>query len=85
MNHRIAPDVSVAETEDGMVLLEETTGRYWMLNTTGAAVVRGLGEGHDVPAIVEELRARFPGAADRVAADVAALLDRLTEARLVKP
>ncbi|NEY34060.1 lasso peptide biosynthesis PqqD family chaperone [Streptomyces sp. PRKS01-65] len=85
MTHSLAPDVSATPTDDGMVLLQETTGRYWMLNPTGAEVVRLLGQGRDAAGIAEELGARFPGQSDRVAADVAALLGHLVRARLVTP
>jgi hypothetical protein len=66
-----------------MVLLQETTGRYWMLNGTGAAVIQLLVEGKPVPDIVEELSARFGQDPERVTVDVRALLEQLGKARLV--
>lgn len=83
MSYSLAPHVAAAETDDGMVLLHETTGRYWMLNTTGAAVVRSLRQGKEVAEIVDELSARFSLDITRGTADVDALLKRLTEAGLV--
>lgn len=83
MSYSLASDVTTAETDDGMVLLHESTGRYWMLNGTGATVVRLLRDGLGVPEIVEELAASFPGQRERVAADVDALVARLVGARLV--
>ncbi|MER7708045.1 lasso peptide biosynthesis PqqD family chaperone [Kitasatospora sp. NPDC097605] len=83
MTFSLAPDVSSTETDDGMVLLQETTGRYWMLNGTGAAIVRLLREGKDMEGVVAELTTCFPQDAARIAADVRALLERLAQARLV--
>ncbi|MFH8662185.1 lasso peptide biosynthesis PqqD family chaperone [Streptomyces afghaniensis] len=83
MTWSLAPDVSATETDDGMVLLQETTGRYWMLNDTGATMVRLLRQGKDVQDIVDELTTRFPQDATRIAADVGVLLEQLAQARLV--
>ncbi|WP_326686305.1 MULTISPECIES: lasso peptide biosynthesis PqqD family chaperone [unclassified Streptomyces] len=83
MTYALPPDVIATRTEDGMVLLQETTGRYWMLNGTGAAVVQLLTEGKTVPAIVAELGTHFGQDPERVAADVRALLEQLGRARLV--
>ncbi len=83
MTYALPPDVIATRTEDGMVLLQETTGRYWMLNGTGAAVVQLLRDGKTVLAIVEELSSRFGQDPERVAADVRALLEQLGKAKLV--
>ncbi|GAB2785635.1 lasso peptide biosynthesis PqqD family chaperone [Streptomyces daliensis] len=83
MTYALPPDVIATRTEEGMVLLQETTGRFWMLNDSGAAVVELLKEGTTVPAIVEELSTRFGEDPEQVAADVRALLDQLGKARLV--
>lgn len=66
-----------------MVLLHEGTGRYWMLNPTGAAVVRLLQEGRRIPDVVDELSTRFAQDPARVTADVEKLLAGLTRAGLV--
>jgi hypothetical protein len=29
---RLRPDIATADTDDGLVLLDERTGRYWQLN-----------------------------------------------------
>jgi len=83
MTYTLPPDVTATRTEGGMVLLQETTGRYWMLNGTGAAVVQLLSEGKTVPDIVEELGSRFGQDPERIAADVRALLEQLGKAKLV--
>jgi hypothetical protein len=77
---RLSPDVTMTETEHGMVLLDERTGRYWTLNATGAAVIRLLLDGGTVDDAVTTLRERHPDSADRVTADVAAFVRSLREA-----
>ncbi|USA02001.1 hypothetical protein NCG97_17145 [Streptomyces lydicamycinicus] len=37
------------DTDDGTVLLNERTGRYWQLNATGGQVLRQLLDGHEAP------------------------------------
>lgn len=78
-----APHVTVTETDGGIVLLDQQAGRYWQLNTTGSAVVRLLLDGGTAEQAITELRASHPQQADRVAADVDALLQSLREAQVV--
>ena len=42
---RLRDDVSTADTDDGMILLDERAGRYWQLNRTGALVLTLLRDG----------------------------------------
>ena len=79
----LAPHVSVVETGDGMVLLDQRTGRYWQLNGTGALVVRTLRDGGDPEQAVRELVCAHPEAEHRIAADVAALVRTLRAAKVV--
>ncbi|MFI0977323.1 lasso peptide biosynthesis PqqD family chaperone [Streptomyces sp. NPDC021093] len=82
----LRPDVSVAETEDGAVLLDEVTGRYWQLNRTAAFILRALRDGATQEQTAGRLRERHPALpADRAADDVASFVDALAEARLVAP
>ncbi|UFQ13618.1 MULTISPECIES: lasso peptide biosynthesis PqqD family chaperone [Streptomyces] len=83
MSYSLAPHVTAADTDDGMVLLHETTGRYWMLNATGAAVVRSLREGKGIAEVVDELGVRFSQDTTRLTADVNRLLEHLLKAGLV--
>jgi hypothetical protein len=77
--------VSRADTDDGMVLLDERTGRYWNLNPTAGRVVRALLNGATPEDAAAELAGRYPDvSAEQARADVEALLQSLTEARLVK-
>ncbi|WFB05935.1 lasso peptide biosynthesis PqqD family chaperone [Streptomyces sp. LX-29] len=82
---RLRADVSHTPTEDGAVLLDQRSGKYWRLNATGAAVVQALIDGATAEQIVDRLVEARPVGRERAAADVAALVDQLTKARLVTP
>ena len=56
---RLHPDVSTTDTDDGTVLLDERTGRYWQLNNTGAHVLRELLDGHQPADIATALASRY--------------------------
>ncbi|WP_017592829.1 lasso peptide biosynthesis PqqD family chaperone [Nocardiopsis potens] len=76
--------VTVAETPDGVVLLDEREGRYWQLNDTGGVVLRSLLEGGGAERAVAELRRRYPSAGDVVAADVQKVVGRLKASGMVR-
>lgn len=80
---RLRADVTACITEDGMILLDERTGAYWQLNATGAAVLQALLDGATTEQVTDRLAATRPVSRRRAAADVTALLDQLTRARLV--
>ncbi len=80
---RLRADVTACPTEDGMVLLDERTGRYWQLNTTGATVLQALLNGATPEHVTDRLAAARPVSRQRAAADVTALLEALTRASLV--
>ncbi|MFI5617608.1 lasso peptide biosynthesis PqqD family chaperone [Streptomyces sp. NPDC051567] len=75
--------MSCCPTEDGMVLLDQRSGTYWQLNTTGAAVLRALLDGATAEEITEGLVRSRPVARERAAADVETLIGGLTRAGLV--
>jgi hypothetical protein len=83
MTFALAPHVSVTETDNGMVLLDERAGRYWQLNATGATVVRLLLDGGTVQQAIGVLCALHPLPRERVAADVDALMHSLHVAQVV--
>ncbi|MEU4805683.1 lasso peptide biosynthesis PqqD family chaperone [Actinosynnema sp. NPDC023587] len=83
MTFTLARHVSVTDTDSGMVLLDQKSGRYWQLNGTAAAVVRGLVERTRPEDVVRALSLAHPEQAGRVASDVAAFLGSLREAKLV--
>lgn len=83
MTVTLPPDVTATDCEDGLVLLDGRTGRYWMLNSTGAATLRLLLSGNSTTDTAAKLAARFPAAEGRADRDVAALLTALRTAKLV--
>ncbi|MFI6585584.1 lasso peptide biosynthesis PqqD family chaperone [Embleya sp. NPDC050493] len=85
MTFSLAPHVSTTETETGMVLLDERSGRYWQMNETGALVLRNLLEGGTPESAVIALRARFPTVTDDLGEDVAMLVAALRGAGVVTP
>jgi hypothetical protein len=84
MTVRLRADVSTADTDEGLVLLDERAGRYWQLNPTGALVLRLLLEGMNPHQTAQILADRHPVSIEQAAADVAALLERLHTAGLVE-
>jgi hypothetical protein len=83
MTVQLRADVSTADTDDGLVLLDERTGRYWQLNLTGALVLRLLLDGAAPHEVAQTLADRHPVSIEQAAADVAALLERLHTAGLI--
>jgi hypothetical protein len=79
----VSGDAACAVVEDGAVVLNMRTKRYYSLNETGAAIWRLLEDDVPLPEIVAQLTQRYevePAAADRA---VAALLADLTSEALV--
>ncbi|MEU7105774.1 lasso peptide biosynthesis PqqD family chaperone [Streptomyces stramineus] len=86
MTLALRKDVSATATDEGMVLLDETSGRYWQLNGTAARILRALLDGATPPQVAAALTARHPDLApERANGDVTTLITTLTEARLVVP
>ncbi|MCK1794768.1 lasso peptide biosynthesis PqqD family chaperone [Streptomyces sp. XM4193] len=83
MTLALAPDVSLVETDDTTVLLDEKNGRYWLLNHTGTVVLEHLREGRDVADAVALLCDQHPRHADRIPGDVEGLLAALRNSGLV--
>ncbi|MDQ0712084.1 hypothetical protein QFZ55_001536 [Streptomyces luteogriseus] len=80
---RLHPDVSTTDTDDGTVLLNERTGRYWQLNNTGAHVLRELLDGHQPAAIATGLASRYGIDSQQAERDVSAVIERLRGSELV--
>lgn len=79
----LGPDVTAADVDDGLVLLDERSGRYWQLNRAGAATLRLLLDGSSPDEAARTLTRDTPGAAGRARTDVQKLVASLVEARLV--
>lgn len=85
MSVRLRADVSLVETDDGMVLLDERSGRYWQLNRVGGLVLRILLDGATPEDAAKTLATRYPVSRERAHSDVRALVESLHAARLVAP
>jgi hypothetical protein len=83
MTLRLRADVSMVDDAGSAVLLDERTGRYFQLNSTGATIVRSLLRGDSVEDTARQLAERYPVAAEQALADVVGVLDQLADARLV--
>ncbi|MFI6642689.1 lasso peptide biosynthesis PqqD family chaperone [Streptomyces sp. NPDC050504] len=84
MRLTLRTDVSAAHCDDGTILLDEATGRYWQLNGTASAILSALLDGASPQQVADGLRARHPAlAAERAAEDVTSLVASLTRAGLV--
>lgn len=79
----LSPFVTMVESEDGMVFLNEKTGRYWQLNGTGSEIVQLLLGGETAESVAARIREKYPDAAEQAAADVDALIHRLRDAKLL--
>jgi hypothetical protein len=77
------PDVVLTDTDDGVVLLHQGTGRFWQLNGTGGRVLRRLVDGEQPDAIAADLSSRHRVDVAVVTADVRSVLTHLLEAKLV--
>lgn len=85
MPFRLRPDVVTTDTDDGVVLLDERSGRYWQLNPTGADVLRALLDGEHPDHVAREITTRYRTDFEQVQHDVAELIERLSAAKLVHP
>ncbi|WUH96630.1 lasso peptide biosynthesis PqqD family chaperone [Spirillospora sp. NBC_00431] len=82
---KLCPDVIVTDTGEGLVLLNERTGRYWSLNGTGRSVLLMLADGATPEQAVESLTRQHPGSAERIASDVEALIESLLQEKVLLP
>jgi Coenzyme PQQ synthesis protein D (PqqD) len=80
---RLRPDLATTDTDDGLVLLDERTGRYRQLNPTGAGVLRALLAGHDPDHIAQDLVTRYRIDPQQAQHDITALTEQLSAAKLV--
>lgn len=62
------PNVLMTENADGAVLLDQRAGRYWVINDTGAVVLRRLLDGGTIEEAVEDLCASY-ASVERARAD----------------
>lgn len=76
--------VSSADTDYGIMLLDEDSGQYWNLNPTAALVLRRLLDGASPAQAVQELTQQYAVDAGTANRDVQDLMDGLHSAGLVE-
>jgi hypothetical protein len=76
--------VSAADTDYGLMLLDEDSGQYWSLNPTAAAVLRTLLGGGTPEQAVQELTGEYQVDSDTASRDVQDLVGELHSAGLVR-
>jgi Coenzyme PQQ synthesis protein D (PqqD) len=81
---KLRDDLTVTDTEYGIVLLDETRGEYWNLNPTGALILRSVLEGGTPEDAVRALAEEFEVGSEAAHAHVGELLGHLRSAGLVE-
>ncbi len=84
MRYKLREGVFVAETEDGIALLDEDSGQYWNLNPTGALVLRRLLDGGTRDQAAEEVTNEYMVDIDSAKRDVDELVEALQAAKLIE-
>jgi hypothetical protein len=80
---RLRSEVTATDTEDGLVLLDERSGRYFQLNQSGTTVLRLLLGGHTHAEVARELAHGTAVTPERCLRDVESLVHTLCTRRLV--
>ncbi|MGK3939198.1 lasso peptide biosynthesis PqqD family chaperone [Streptomyces sp. RP5T] len=83
MTYTLEPEVIATDVDDGVVLLDQRTGRYFQLNRSGATTLRLLLDGNSPDRAAESLAAGRSEDLGRARTDVRALLASLLKAKLV--
>jgi hypothetical protein len=84
MTLKLRDGVSSADTDYGVMLLDEGSGQYWNLNPTAALVLRTLVDGGTPAQAVQQLTEQYAVDADTANRDVQDLVDGLHSAGLVQ-
>jgi hypothetical protein len=84
MAFKLRKGVSVAETDYGLMLLDEDSGQYWNLNPTGASVLRTLLDGGTPAQAALDLTEQFSVDAQSADTDVEMLVGDLRSAGLIE-
>jgi Coenzyme PQQ synthesis protein D (PqqD) len=80
---RLRPEIATTNTDDGLVLLDERTGRYWQLNPTATHILHALLAGQHPDHIAAEMATRYHIDTEQAQHDITTLTDHLHTARLV--
>jgi hypothetical protein len=82
---KLRAGVFMVDTDYGIALLDEGSGRYWNLNPTGALVLRTLLGGGTAAQAADDLAEQYDVDLDSANRDVHTLVGDLQSARLVEP
>ncbi|GAA3838193.1 hypothetical protein GCM10022243_00850 [Saccharothrix violaceirubra] len=83
MTLRPRAQVTMTRADDGMVVLDERTGRYWQLNHSAAYMLERLVDGDTVDQVAEHVAASAGVDTADVRSDVDAFIGRLRHAGLI--
>lgn len=83
MEFKLRNGISVAETDYGLMLLDEDSGQYWNLNPTGASVLQTLLDGGTPAEAAAGLTEQFSIDLQNANTDVEMLVGELRSAGLV--
>lgn len=83
MTVKLRDGVSVADTDYGVVLLDEVSGEFWNLNPTGALVLRALLADGSVEQATRELSEQYAVDRESASRDVQELVTALNSAGLI--
>jgi len=83
MTVKLRDGVSVADTDYGVVLLDEASGEFWNLNPTGALVLRALLADGSVERATRELTEQYAIDRESASRDVQDLVAALNSAGLI--
>ena len=84
MTLKLRDGVSTANTDYGVMLLDEDSCQYWNLNPTAAVVLRTLLDGGSPQQAVQELTSQYSVDAGTASQDVQDLVAELHSAGLVR-
>jgi Coenzyme PQQ synthesis protein D (PqqD) len=79
------PNVIFETIEGEVILIDLTSGTYYSLRDTGAAIWQALAEGASQDEIAAALQRRYEGAADEIHASVRDLVRDLEREGLIRP
>jgi hypothetical protein len=85
MTFKLRHGVSTAETDYGVMLLDEDSGQYWNLNPTGALILRALLDGGTPAQAAQQLTGAYEVTLDTANSDVEDLVSEFRSAGLVEP
>jgi hypothetical protein len=84
MTWKAGDNFSVAQTEHGAVVLDQTKGCYWELNTTGGLVIEAASRGATLEEVISSVQQQFEVEYDLARADVEGLIETAVEMGLLR-